>query len=318
VSEAPILAAEGAAVRFAVRGSKKQVMAVDGVDLALHADETVALVGESGSGKTTLGLALLGLRSLAGGRVAWRGRDVASLDRDALRRFRRDAQIVFQDPYASLNPRLTIAETLRRPLALHRIVPADAQRDESARLLDRVGLQPGALYLDRYPHEFSGGQRQRIAIARALSLRPGLLVADEPVSALDVSIRSQVLNLLTELRQALGLSMLFLSHDLGVVRFIASRVAVMYLGRLVETGPTRALFETPRHPYTRALLAAAPSLSRAVAGPPLAGEPPVPSDPPSGCRFRTRCPFAKPRCAEETPDLRDAAAGHRVACHFDL
>jgi oligopeptide/dipeptide ABC transporter ATP-binding protein len=319
-----LLSAEQAAVHFPVRGAlfgpKRKVHAVDGVSLALHENETVALVGESGSGKSTLGLAMLRLRTLTGGTISWRGKPLSELHGADLKAFRRDVQVVFQDPYASLNPRLQVSEVLRRPLALHAIVPPNELRAESERLLELVGLAPAALYADRYPHEFSGGQRQRVAIARALALRPRILVADEPVSALDVSIRTQILKLLQNLKRELKLAMLFLSHDLGVVRFIADRVAVMYLGKIVETAPVETLFERAQHPYTRMLLAAAPSTqaARAAAGQGIEvmGDPPSPTNPPSGCRFRTRCPFAFERCASEEPPLYSAGPQHYSACHL--
>jgi peptide/nickel transport system ATP-binding protein len=324
MSGAALLSAEQAAVHFPVRrglfGAKRKVHAVDGVSLALHENETVALVGESGSGKSTLGLAMLRLRGLTAGTIRWRGKLLSELHGGELKAFRRDVQVVFQDPYASLNPRLQISEALRRPLALHGIVQQGELRAESERLLELVGLAPAVLYADRYPHEFSGGQRQRIAIARALALRPSILVADEPVSALDVSIRTQVLKLLQKLKHELKLAMLFLSHDLGVVRFIADRVAVMYLGRIVEMAPVETLFEHAQHPYTRMLLSAAPSARANQASPVRAievvGDPPSPTNPPSGCRFRTRCPFAFDRCASEEPPLYVAGPQHYSACHL--
>jgi oligopeptide transport system ATP-binding protein len=317
-----LIAVEHAAVHFPVRrglfGHKAHVRAVDDVSLTLRENETVALVGESGSGKTTLGLAILGLRALSAGVIRWRGQSLADIRRRDQKAFRRDVQAVFQDPYASLNPRLQISEALRRPLALHAMVKPSELRAESERLLELVGLAPAHLYLDRYPHEFSGGQRQRIAIARALALSPSLLVADEPVSALDVSIRTQILKLLQTLKRELKLAMLFLSHDLGVVRFIADRVVVMYIGKIVETAPVATLFERPLHPYTRLLLSAAPSARK---GAPehaieVIGDPPSPTNPPSGCRFRTRCPFAFDRCAVEEPPLYEAGPDHRHACHL--
>jgi peptide/nickel transport system ATP-binding protein len=313
-------------VRFPVRAgffrrATRYVHAVDDVSLALHENETVALVGESGSGKTTLGMALLGLNELSEGTIRWRGRNVSELTRDERKAFREDVQIVFQDPYASLNPRMSIGETLLRPLRLHRTVPPRRMLSFVEEMLDRVGLRPANLYIDRYPHEFSGGQRQRVAIARALILNPRVVVADEPVSALDVSIRAQILNLLKLLKSDLRLSMLFLSHDLGVVRFIADRIAVMYLGKLVEIGPAENVFETPRHPYTRLLLQSAPAVRRKAASdaaaPSIVGEPPDPTDPPSGCRFRTRCPHAFDRCAAESPPLLEVGADHRAACHLN-
>jgi oligopeptide transport system ATP-binding protein len=324
MSGAELIAVERAVVYFPVRRGlfrcSARVHAVDGVDLSLHEDETLALVGESGSGKTTLGLAMLRLRDLSAGAIRWRGQPVSELKGASLKAFRRDIQVVFQDPYASLNPRQPIAEALRRPLKLHRIVPPGQLQAEALRLLESVGLTPAALYASRYPHEFSGGQRQRIAIARALALRPNIIVADEPVSALDVSIRAQILKLLQQLKQELKLAMLFLSHDLGVVRSIADRVAVMYLGKIVEIAPVEALFERAQHPYTRMLLSAALSMHPERAGAAerveAVGDPPSPTDPPSGCRFRTRCPFAFGRCALEEPKLTEIAPGHRSACHL--
>jgi oligopeptide/dipeptide ABC transporter ATP-binding protein len=316
-----LITVEQVAVHFPVRrgmfARKANVHAVDGVSLALHENETVALVGESGSGKTTLGLAILRLRALTAGTIRWRGTSLAGLQGPQLKAFRRDVQVVFQDPYASLNPRLQVAEALRRPLELHAVVDRRNQRAEVERLLELVGLAP-ALYADRYPHEFSGGQRQRIAIARALAVRPNVLVADEPVSALDVSIRTQILKLLQTLKRELKLAMLFLSHDLGVVRHIADRVAVMYLGKIVETAPVDTLFDHAQHPYTRMLLSAAPS-ARAIPqgrGIEVIGDPPAPTNPPSGCRFRTRCPFAFDRCAAEEPALAEVAPQHHSACHL--
>jgi oligopeptide/dipeptide ABC transporter ATP-binding protein len=285
----------------------------------LHENETVALVGESGSGKTTLGFAILKLRELSSGAIRWRGRFLTDLRGATLKAFRRDVQVVFQDPYASLNPRQLISDALQHPLRLHgrkkAEIPAEAER-----LLELVGLSPARLYADRYPHEFSGGQRQRIAIARALALRPSVLVADEPVSALDVSIRAQILKLLRDLKRELKLSMLFLSHDLGVVRQVADRVAVMYLGKIVELAPVETIFNQAQHPYTRMLLSAAPSVraDRALlkGAIEVVGDPPSPTDPPSGCRFRTRCPFAYKRCTSEEPKLYDVGPGHRSACHL--
>jgi oligopeptide transport system ATP-binding protein len=322
MSAPELIAVEEVAVHFPVRrrlfGRKANVHAVDGVSLALHENKTVALVGESGSGKTTLGLAMLRLRTLTAGTIRWRGTSLSALQGPQLKAFRRDVQVVFQDPYASLNPRLQVAEALRRPLELHAVVDRRDLRAEVERLLELVGLAPASLYADRYPHEFSGGQRQRIAIARALAVRPNILVADEPLSALDVSIRTQILNLLQTLKRELKLAMLFLSHDLGVVRHIADRVAVMYLGKIVETAPTDILFDQAQHPYTRMLLSAAPSARAAPQrrGIEVIGDPPPPTNPPSGCRFRTRCPFAFDRCAAEEPALVEVAPYHRSACHL--
>ncbi len=325
MSENRTIEVADASIRFPVRRgllgrTRDYVHAVENVSLDMFENETVALVGESGSGKTTLGLSVLGLRTLSSGTVTWRGRPLGGMSREEALRFRRDVQVVFQDPYASLNPRQTVREAVRRPLMIHKTVApgdADAYIED---LIDRVGLRPAHLYLDRYPHEFSGGQRQRIAIARALVLRPSILVADEPVSALDVSIRTQVLNLLNGLKADFKLSMLFLSHDLGVVRFIADRVAVMYLGKIVEMGTVDELFERAHHPYTKVLLSAAPSVNAKPAHAyalEIVGEPPKPSDPPPGCRFQTRCPFAHDRCRIEEPALRFVAAGHQSACHLD-
>jgi oligopeptide/dipeptide ABC transporter ATP-binding protein len=318
------ISVKDARVLFPVRsgwlgGVKRHIHAVDGVSLSLHENETVALVGESGSGKTTLGHAILGLRPLSSGAVLWRGQPMSGLTPASMTAFRRDVQIVFQDPYASLNPKQSISEALRRPLKLHRKISNAEIPAYVAHMLEKVGLRPAHLYLDRYPHEFSGGQRQRIAIARALILQPTILVADEPVSALDVSIRAQILKLLAVLKAELKLSMLFLSHDLGVVRFIADRVAVMYLGKLVEIGPVDDLFVRPHHPYTRMLLSAAPSIRRGIVQAPIAviGEPPSPTAPPSGCRFRTRCPYAFQRCIDEEPPLRSVESSQLSACHLD-
>jgi oligopeptide/dipeptide ABC transporter ATP-binding protein len=308
-------------VRGLFRGSRPAVHAVNGVDLSLGHDETVALVGESGSGKSTLGLSILGLRRLSSGDIAWRGKSVAALSGADLRAFHRDVQIVFQDPYGSLNPRLSIGETLRRPLALHHVVPKEDRTAHVEQGLEAVGLRPADLYIDRFPHEFSGGQRQRIAIARALILRPTLVVADEPVSALDVSLRAQILSLFQKLRSELSFSLLFLSHDLGVVRFIADRVAVMYLGKLVEIGPVEDIFLRPHHPYTKMLLSAAPAIRGA---PPAAlrrfegaGEARAGPTPASGCRFHSRCPVAVARCREEEPAARPIGTGRLSACHLD-
>lgn len=318
-----LLAARRARIVFDTAGAFRRktgrVVAVDDISLGLCENETLALVGESGSGKTTLGLGMLGLRSLSSGEVVWRDRALSSLDRDGWRTFRRDVQVVFQDPYGSLNPRHTVARILRRPLELLGAGARSEIRDAVADVLERVGLKPAHLYLDRHPHEFSGGQRQRIAIARALVLKPRILVADEPVSALDASIRAQILELLIALKVHLGLSMLFLSHDLGVVRLIADRVAVMYRSRIVEIGPVADIFTRPRHPYTRLLLAAAPTLRpdsipeavKAVIG---TREGDHGEWPASGCSFAPRCPIRRQVCSK-VPSLEPAGAAHEVACH---
>jgi oligopeptide/dipeptide ABC transporter ATP-binding protein len=289
------------------------VRAVDGVSFAVEAGKTLALVGESGCGKSTVSRLVLRLIEPDAGTVRFEGRDLGALDANALRAFRRDAQIIFQDPYASLNPRMTVSQILTEPLALHDLVPAARRRERVEELLRLVGLEPR--FARRYPHEFSGGQRQRIA--RALAVEPKLVICDEPVSALDVSIRSQILNLLRDLQDRLGLAYIFVSHDLAVVKHIADRVAVMNLGVIVETADAQALFAAPRHPYSRALLSAIPlpkpraKRSRIV----LQGEMPSALDPPTGCRFHTRCPYTIDRCRIEVPQLLADDAGHATACH---
>ena len=294
------------------------VKAVDGVSFAVAHGETLALVGESGCGKSTVGRTILRLQEPTSGRVTFDGHDVFSLRREPLRALRRRIQIVFQDPYSSLNPRMTVGDAVAEGIEIHRLAASRAERNARvASLLEEVGLD--ASYARRYPHEFSGGQRQRIGIARALAVEPSFIVCDEPVSALDVSVQAQVINLLKDLQQRRGLSYLFIAHDLAVVRQIAHRIAVMYLGRIVETGPAEALLADPRHPYTQALLSAVPEpdptlrRTRIV----LAGDPPSPTNPPPGCPFHTRCfhPLRSERCRNEVPALRPVH-GTLAACHY--
>jgi oligopeptide/dipeptide ABC transporter ATP-binding protein len=312
---APLLRADRLVKHFPVRSglfgrSRGAIQAVDDISFELYPGETLALVGESGCGKSTAGRLLLRLIEPTSGKVWFRDRDLNSLSQKEVRSLRREMQIIFQDPYGSLNPRMTVGDMLEEPLRLHGL-HAGKERERTRELLGLVGLAPD--HAQRYPHEFSGGQRQRIGIARALAVEPRLIVCDEPVSALDVSIQAQVINLLQDLQRRFGLAYVFIAHDLAVVKHIATRVAVMYLGKIVELAEKRALFAQPRHPYTRALLSAIPvpdpafKKSRIV----LQGDVPSPYNPPSGCRFRTRCPYARERCAAEEPAL---ASG--VACHF--
>jgi oligopeptide/dipeptide ABC transporter ATP-binding protein len=303
--------AKGFPVRDALGRRAGAVRAVDGVSLLVPQGSVLAIVGESGCGKSTLGRLALRLIEPDSGSILFEGEDLRRLSAAALRARRRDMQLIFQDPFGSLDPRMTVEQAVAEPLRLHNIVRRTQERERVAELLARVGLRPELAR--RWPHEFSGGQRQRIAIARALASRPKLIVGDEPVSALDVSVQAQVINLLQDLIRELGLTFVLISHDLGVVRHIADRVAVMYLGRIVEQGPTAAVFRAPRHPYTRALLAAVPGQGRA-GPPPIEGDVPSPINPPSGCRFRTRCPHAVALCAERMPEF--AGAAHQAACHL--
>ena len=302
-------------LRRARRVPPERLQAVAGVDLSIARGEALGLVGESGCGKSTLGRCIVGLYQPTAGEVLWQGEPLTAR-RD--RAQRRRMQMVFQDPYSSLNPRMTVRQTLSELLRVHRMVPRAGIDARCRELIDLVGLGPRAL--DAHPHQFSGGQRQRISIARALALEPDLLVADEPVSALYVSVQATVLNLLDDLRQKLGLTMLFIAHNMAVVRHVCDRVAVMYLGRIVETAPTAELFANARHPYTQALLKAVPRLvpGRASEAPAVVGDPPSPINPPSGCRFHPRCPVAQAICHTDDPTLRmgEAEADHLAACHF--
>lgn len=293
-----------------------QVKAVDGVSFEVYEGETLGIVGESGCGKSTTGRMLMRLIEPTEGTVTFAGQGLTTMSTEEMRKARRDIQMVFQDPYASLNPRHTVAQILEEPLIVHNIGTKAERREKVMRLLKTVGLSE--YHANRYPHQFSGGQRQRIGIARALMTNPKLIIADEPVSALDVSIQAQVLNLMQQLQQELKLTYIFIAHDLGVVRHISDRVGVMYLGKMVELATSEALYEEPLHPYTQALLAAVP-----VPDPDfvkettmLQGDIPSPSNPPSGCTFHTRCPFAKAACKEKVPVLQDIKPGHAVACHL--
>jgi len=314
-----LLRVEGLVKHYPLRAgllSKKSgaVRAVDGLSFEVGRGETLGLVGESGCGKTTVARLVLCLEKPTAGRVSFEGIDWSTLSSKALRARRRELQIVFQDPMSSLNPRMTVGEILREPLAVHRVAAGAALDARVAELLEQVGIP--ASWRQRYPHEFSGGQRQRIGVARAIALGPKLVVCDEAVSALDVSVQAQVLNLLLELRERLGLAYLFISHDLSVVRHVSDRVAVMYLGQIVEQAPSAALFGAPAHPYTQALLSAIPvpdprrRRERIV----LHGDVPSPAKPPPGCRFHTRCPAVMPRCSREEPPAYRVGAGHEVRC----
>jgi oligopeptide/dipeptide ABC transporter ATP-binding protein len=331
MADAPLVQVRDLVKHFPVRTGflRRQtgaIQAVDGVTFDVRPGETLGLVGESGSGKSTTGRVILRLEAATSGSVRFQGEELNDLDAEGLRRQRRHMQMIFQDPYASLNPRLSVGRIVGEPLHIHRIGAPAERAERVGTLLERVGLDPSAA--GRYPHEFSGGQRQRVGIARALATNPRLIVADEPISALDVSIQAQIVNLLGDLKEELGLTYLFIAHDLSMVRYISDRVAVMYLGRLAELGPRDAVFDRPLHPYTKALISAIP-----IPDPrreavrvriPLEGDVPNPADPPAGCRFHTRCPFATESCRTEEPVWRNLGGGgvgdgggdaHWVACH---
>jgi oligopeptide transport system ATP-binding protein len=318
----PLLRVRGLAKHFPImRGAlfPRQVgavRAVDGLAFDVMEGKTLGLVGESGCGKTTTGRLVLRLMEPTQGAIDFAGQDLMALNPEAMRRQRQQMQIIFQDPYGSLDPRMAVGEILNEPLRIHGTGTRSDRRKRVDELLDVVGLPRE--HATRYPHEFSGGQRQRIGIARALALRPRFIVCDEPVSALDVSIQAQIINLMLDLQKEFGLTYLFIAHDLGVVKHVADRVAVMYLGKIVELAEKRALYAAPKHPYTQALLAAVPTPrpSARQALKPLTGEIPSPSAPPSGCRFHTRCPYVEARCRTEEPALREVAAGQHVACHL--
>ena len=319
----PLLAVESLTKHFPImqgvfRRQVGTVKAVDGLDFEIRERETLGLVGESGCGKSTAGRVILRLHDATAGRIVFRGADITGLEGEALRRLRPRMQMIFQDPQDSLNPRMTVGSIVGEPLLEHAAAKAGALRDRVEELLDAVGLDPG--FANRYPHEFSGGQRQRIGVARALALHPEFIVCDEPIAALDVSIQAQVGNLLEDLQERFGLTYLFISHDLSMIRHIADRVAVMYLGKIVELASSEVLYREPLHPYTRALLSAVPihdpeleaRRERVI----LSGDVPSPANPPPGCRFSTRCPMAAPECSQRAPRWRELRPGHWTACHF--
>lgn len=319
--EQPILKVEGLKTHFPVGGglfAKKQVVkAVNEVSFQVMQNETFGLVGESGCGKSTLGRTLVKIYEPTAGKIEFMGRDVGSLSGQELQEFRRNMQMIFQDPYASLNPRMTVGEIIREPMDIHNIGSPKEREEKVSSLLETVGLKPD--HVRRYPHEFSGGQRQRISIARTLALDPKFIVCDEPISALDVSIQAQIINLLERIQQERGISYLFIAHDLGAVKHISQRIGAMYLGSLVEVGESSELYHRPLHPYTQALLSSIPipdpERMRSRPGLQLDGDIPSPLDIPSGCPFRTRCPHATQRCAEEKPQLRQVGSS-QVACHL--
>lgn len=317
----PLLQVENLRKYFPIRRGVLQrvvghVKAVDGISFTVNRGETLGVVGESGCGKSTMGRSILRLLEPTAGKVMFEGQNVVSLSKPKMRALRRQMQIVFQDPYASLNPRFTIAQTLLEPMIVHNLHNASQRMERVRNLLERVGLDPD--YAQRYPHEFSGGQRQRIGIARALALNPKLMILDEPVAALDVSVQSQVLNLLEDLQEEFNLTYIFVAHDLSVVRHISDRVLVMYLGRMAELADSEDMFKDPLHPYTRALMSAVPvpdpdiKRERII----LQGDLPSPANPPSGCPFHTRCPVAMDVCKEKVPEWKEVKPNHRVACHL--
>ena len=326
VGTSPLLEIKDVHKSFSVRTGAllnlrmSKLQAVSGVSLSVAPGETLGLVGESGCGKSTLGRLIVGLERPDAGSILFKGKELARLPARDLRRERRHLQLMFQDPYASLDPRMQVVEIVAEPLRVQRVGTRQEQRDRAISLLEEVGLSRAAA--NRYPHQFSGGQRQRIGLARALALNPTIVVADEPVSALDVSVRAQVLNVMSRLQQTHRLTYIVISHDLSVVRYLADRIAVMYLGKIVELGESSAVFDTPSHPYTAELLKAVPvpvpSVEKSKIGHAVAGEIPSAINPPSGCRFRTRCPLAKAICAEVEPPLRPMRPGQLAACHFPL